>query len=82
MTFLEGATGDIITINLKNWSKAFFVSKTLSNILHDGWTRLAQFFLIWTAGINPELHSTTKIPEFNWIRFHIFCVFVDDAEIT
>ena len=28
--------GDIITINLKDWSKIFTVEKTLNNILRDG----------------------------------------------
>ena len=52
--------GDIITLNLKNWSKIFFVAKTLNNILRDGWTRLAVFFLTWTAEINPGLYFTFK----------------------
>ena len=59
--------GDIIMINLKDWSKSFFVVKTLTNILRYGWTRLVQIFLIWMAEIKPELYFTLKIPEFDWV---------------
>ena len=61
------SVGDILMIHLKDWPKTFSVTKTLSNILCDGWTTLAQLFLISMAKINPEICFILKILEFNWI---------------